>query len=90
MFRNIYIYIYFCEEFSSKIKVNFDVENENFENVLFNPFDSQNILGDENNDPDINFFNKKTRRIIIWMNLILLLRIFSKIHCLFCISIFEV
>ena len=90
MFRNIYIYIYFCEEFSSKIKVNFDVENENFENVLFNPFDSQNILGDENNDPDINFFNKKTRLIIIWINLILLLRIFSKIHFLFCISIFEV
>ena len=43
--------------------MNFDVENENFENVLFNPFDSQNILGDENNDPDINFFNEKSEAV---------------------------
>lgn len=26
---------------------------------FFNPFDSQNILSDENNGPNINFFNKK-------------------------------
>ena len=39
--------------------MNFDFENENFENIFFNPFYSQNILNDEN-DPDINFFNKKT------------------------------
>ena len=39
--------------------MNFDVENENFENIFFNPFDSQNILSGENNDPDINFFNEK-------------------------------
>ena len=39
--------------------MNFDVENENFENILVNPFDSQNNLSDENNDPDINFFNEK-------------------------------
>ena len=43
--------------------MNFDVENENFENVLFNPFDSQNMLGDENNDPDINFFNEKSEAV---------------------------
>ena len=38
--------------------MNFDVENKNFENILFNLVDSQNILSDENNDPDINFFNQ--------------------------------
>ena len=37
--------------------MNVDVENEN---ILFNPFDSQNILSDENNDPEINFFNEKS------------------------------
>ena len=41
--------------------MNFDVENQNFENIFFNPFDSQNILSDENNDPDINFFNEKSK-----------------------------
>ena len=35
--------------------MNFDVESEDFENIFFNPFDSQNIFRDENNDPDINF-----------------------------------
>ena len=43
--------------------MNFDVENENFENMFFNPFDSQNILSDENNDPDINFFNEKSEAV---------------------------
>ena len=43
--------------------MNFDVENENFENIFFNPLDSQNILSDENNDPDINFFNKKSEAV---------------------------
>ena len=43
--------------------MNFDVENENFENIPFNSFDSQNILSDENNDPDINFFNKISEAI---------------------------
>ena len=51
--------IFVCEEFSTLRKMNFDVENENFENILANPFDSQNNLSDENNDPDINFFNEK-------------------------------
>ena len=50
-----------CEEFSLQRKMNFDVENQNFENIFFNPFDSQNILSDENNDPDINFFNEKSK-----------------------------
>ena len=45
------------------IKVNFDVENKNFENKFFNPFDSQNIWSDENNDPDINFFNEKSETV---------------------------
>ena len=46
-----FVFFFFCEEFSSQRKMNFDVENENFENIFFNPFDSQNILSDENNDP---------------------------------------
>ena len=43
--------------------MNFDVENENFENILFNPLDSQNVLSDENNDPAINFFNEKSETL---------------------------
>ena len=43
--------------------MNFDVENKNFENKFFNPFDSQNIWSDENNDPDINFFNEKSETV---------------------------
>ena len=43
--------------------MNFDVENENFKNMFFNPFDSQKILSDENNDPDINFFNEKSEAV---------------------------
>ena len=43
--------------------MNFDVENKNFENMFFNPFGSQNILSDENNNPDINFFNKKSEAV---------------------------
>ena len=54
---------FFCEEFSSYKKMNFDVENENFENMLFNPFDSKNILSDENNDPVLNFFNEKSEAV---------------------------
>ena len=33
--------------------MNFGVENENFEN----------ILSDENNDPNINFFNEKSENV---------------------------
>ena len=43
--------------------MNFVVENENLKKILFNHFDSQNILNDENNDPDINFFNEKSGAI---------------------------
>ena len=43
--------------------MNFDVEKLNFENIFYNPFDSQNILSDENNDPNINFFNKKSEAV---------------------------
>ena len=52
--------------------MNFDTENENFENILFNLFDSQKKekkkkkkkkICDENNDPDINFFNEKSEAI---------------------------
>ena len=32
-------------------------------NKFFNPFDSQNILSDENNDPDINVFIKKSEAL---------------------------
>ena len=45
--------------------MSFYVENKNFENILFNLFDSQNVLSDENNDPDINFFNKKSE-VVNW------------------------
>ena len=30
--------------------------DESFENKLFNPFDFQQIMDDEGNDPDLNFF----------------------------------
>ena len=43
--------------------MNFDLENEDFENILFNPFNSQNILSDEKNNPDINFFNQKSEAV---------------------------
>ena len=43
--------------------MNFVVENENLKKILFNHFDSQNILNDENNDPDINFLNAKSGAI---------------------------
>ena len=40
--------------------MSFYVENKNFENIVFDLFDSQNVLRDENNDLDVNFFNKKS------------------------------
>ena len=43
--------------------MNFDVENKNFDNIYFNPFDSQKIFSDENDDPDLNFFNKKSEAV---------------------------
>ena len=45
------------------MKVNFDVENENFENTFFNLLDAQIILKDDNNNPDINFFNEKSEAV---------------------------
>ena len=73
--------------------MNFDVENENFENIFFHPFDSQNILSDENNDPDINFFNEEAVDSPYYnvdkfnsSQKSSKIRIFSKIDFLFCIS----
>ena len=43
--------------------MNFDVGDENFEKIYFNPFDSQNIFSDDNNNPDINFFNEKSEAV---------------------------
>ena len=43
--------------------MNFDVENENFKNIFFNLLDAQIILNDDNNSPDINFFNKKSEAV---------------------------
>ena len=43
--------------------MNFDVGDENFEKIYFNPFDSQNIFSDNNNNPDINFFNEKSEAV---------------------------
>ena len=34
-----------------------NTSEESFENKLFNPFDFQQIMDDEGNDPDLNFFN---------------------------------
>ena len=44
MFRNNF---FFVKNFLLRGKMSFNVENENFENMLFNPFDSQNVLSDE-------------------------------------------
>ena len=43
--------------------MNFDAKNENFVNIFFKLFDSQNILSDENNAPDINFVNEKSEAV---------------------------
>ena len=43
--------------------MNFDVGDENFEKIYVNPFDSQNIFSDNNNNPDINFFNEKSEAV---------------------------
>ena len=43
--------------------MNFDVGDENFEKIYFNPFDSQNIFSDNNNNLDINFFNEKSEAV---------------------------
>ena len=42
--KNLNLIFCFCEEFSLKNKRNIDVEDENFENMFFNPFHFQNIF----------------------------------------------
>ena len=37
--------------------------DENFENKLFNPFDFQQIMDDEGNDLDLNFFNDHSEAV---------------------------
>ena len=37
--------------------------DESFENKLFNPFDFQQIMDDEGNDPDLNFFNDHSEAV---------------------------
>ena len=37
--------------------------DESFENKLFNPFDLQQIMDDEGNDPDLNFFNDHSEAV---------------------------
>ena len=75
--------------------MNFDVENDNFGNIFVNHFDSQNILSDENNDPDINFCNQKSEAVnppdynVDKINFSSTLLLFSEIHFLFCISTLE-
>ena len=41
-----------------------DISTEGlFEKQTFNPFDSQKVLIDESNDPDINFLNDKSEAV---------------------------
>ena len=61
--KNLNFVFCFCEEFLLQRKMNFDVENENFKNIFFNLLDAQIILNDDNNSPDINFFNKKSEAV---------------------------
>ena len=42
-------------EMNSLLGVN-NTSEESFESILFNPFDFQQIMDDEGNDPDLNFF----------------------------------
>ena len=37
--------------------------DESFKNKLFNPFDFQQIMDDEGNDPDLNFFNDHSEAV---------------------------
>ena len=37
--------------------------DESFENKLFNPFDFQQIMDDEGNDLDLNFFNDHSEAV---------------------------
>ena len=37
--------------------------DESFENKLFNPFDFQQIMDDEGNDPDLIFFNDHSEAV---------------------------
>ena len=43
--------------------MNFNVENENFENILPNLFDSQIILSDEIMIQNTNFFKEKSEAV---------------------------
>ena len=40
-----------------------NTSEESFENKLFNPFDIQQIMDDEGNDPDLNFFNDHSETV---------------------------
>ena len=41
-----------------------DISTEgHFEKQVLNPFDFQKVLIDEGNDPDINFFNDKSKTV---------------------------
>ena len=42
--KNLNFIFCFCEEFSLQNKRNIDVEDENFENMFFNPFHFQKIF----------------------------------------------
>ena len=40
-----------------------NTSEEGFEKKLFNPFDFQQIMGDEGNDPDLKFFNDHSEAV---------------------------
>ena len=40
-----------------------NTSDESFEKKLFNPFDFQQIMDDEGNDPDLNFFNDHSEAV---------------------------
>ena len=49
-------------EMNSLLCVN-NTSKESFESILFNPFDFQQIMDDEGNDPDLNFFNDHSKAV---------------------------
>ena len=49
-------------EMNPLLSVN-NTSEESFENKLFNPFDIQQIMDDEGNDPDLHFFNDHSEAV---------------------------
>ena len=63
-----------------------NTSDKSFENKLFNPFNFQQTMANEGNDPDLNFFNDQSEAVsllyTLLMNFHALLIVFWKIHFL--------